>query len=256
MALRSSPPTVIMVPSNTATSMPRARGRQVPETLRDHLRGRVSQRCRVPRGGGWRSHRPPRTSTARVRYRGSVGAARTLLAESIAVSVALAVVLPPRPAEAKRKDGPTQITPQKRSGKARRQARRQDVDRSEAGTRRGILELSLGSVVLASSGLLIGRGAWEIVHANRTAEACAAGSDALECQLADTLDPRRGGFIAAGLSFGIAGVMGLAGGFLLARGVRINRDYREWTRANARVTLAPWVTVRRPSAGLGVRLRF
>ena len=166
----------------------------------------------------------------------------------------------PRPAVAKRKQGPTQIVPTKQSGKARRQARRADVDRSEGGTRQGVLELSLGSVVAATSGILVGRGIWEVVGMRRTIEACDADSGATECSFPN---PERQGAIAAGLSFGFAGVLGLAAGFLLIRGVRINRDYRNFRRehrasepAQARLSLAPWASVRRPAGGLSLRLRF
>jgi len=171
----------------------------------------------------------------------------------------VAVAAPPSVAVAARnKDEPTQIVPTKKSGKARRGDRRADVDRSEGGTRQGVVEISLGSVVLGTSTLLVGRGVWEIVTSRRAGDACDAGvSETLvECEV---LDPRRQGAIAAGLSFGFAGVLGLAGGFLLARGLRIRRDYRDFqarSAREARLTLMPWATVRRPAGGLSLRLRF
>ena len=184
-----------------------------------------------------------------LRYRGAVRALRALL-----VGLAVATIAaPPRLAHAKRKDGPTQITPQKKSGKTRRQERRsEEVDRSEGGARQGVLELTLGSVVLGTSALLIGRGGWEITEGQRQAEECAAGSDSISC----SLDPRRNAGIAAGLSFGVAGVLGLAGGFLVTRGVRIRRDYLEWKRTHARLSLHPWASITRPSGGLSLRIRF
>lgn len=160
----------------------------------------------------------------------------------------------PRPAEAKRAKGPVQITPDKQKGKERRRARRADVDRSEAGTRRGVLELSLGSVVAASAGLLVGRGAWEVVRARRIEDDCAMGSAAIECELFTR--PGRQARIAAGLSFGFAGVLGLASGFLLVRGIRIHRDWREWHAQNARLSLQPWASLRHRGGGLSLRLRF
>ncbi len=168
--------------------------------------------------------------------------------------VAVTVTLMTVPAHAMaRKDKPTQITPGKVRGKQRRQARRTETDRSEGGTRRGVLELSLGSVVLASSALLIGRGAWEIVTSRRLAEECESGrSDSFDC----FTRPRRQGGIAAGLSFGFSGILALAGGFLLTRGIRIHRDYRKWSAAQARLTVTPWARVRQPSAGVAVQLRF
>lgn len=174
---------------------------------------------------------------------------RALLVGSIAASIAVV----PRPATAKRTKGPTQITPTKQSGKARRQSRRADVDRSEGGTRQGVLELSLGSVVTGTSLLLVGRGIWEVGRIQRTIDECNAGAFLLDCELEN---PGRQGSIAAGLSFGFAAVMGLAGGFLLVRGARIHRDYREFKAAQARVTVQPWASVRRPSGGLSLRVRF
>ena len=167
--------------------------------------------------------------------------------------LAAAVATMPLPAAAARKKGPTQIVPEKQSGKERRQERRADVDRSEGGTRRGVIELTLGSVVAGTSGLLIGRGGWEIVQARRTEQACNQGSQSIDCGFAN---PGRQGRIAAGLSFGVAGVLALAAGFLLARGVRINRDYRKFTAAQPRVSLLPWGSVQRPAGGVSLQLRF
>lgn len=173
--------------------------------------------------------------------------------------VATALALPSRSAQARGKDGPTQITPDKVRGKERRKARREAVDRSDGGARQGVLELSLGSVVLGGSALLIGRGAWELSQAQRLVDACRAGtSSSLECFA--PFDPKRDAAIAAGLSFGISGVLGLAGGFLLVRGVRIRRDYLKWKResstARVRLSVQPWAAVRQRSGGLTLRLRF
>lgn len=170
-----------------------------------------------------------------------------------AVTVGLTVPLPTAWARSK---GPTQIVPTKQGGKARRQDRRADVDRSEGGTRRGALELTLGSVVAGTSALLVGRGIWEIADARRTDEACAEGRALIDCNFAV---PGRQGRIAAGLSFGFSAVIGVAAGFLLARGVRINRDYRDYQRkaaGQARVGVLPWATVREPAGGLALRVRF
>lgn len=166
------------------------------------------------------------------------------------------MVVAPRPAMAERKgkDEPEQFVPEKKKGKERRRDRRaKDVDRSEGGARQGVLELTLGSVVLASAGLLVARGGWEIVRARQLEDECAAGSVALDCEFAN---PGRPGRIAAGLSFGFAGVLGLASGFLLFRGARINRDYRQWKSQQARLSVQPWASVRNPGGGLSLRLRF
>lgn len=165
----------------------------------------------------------------------------------------MAIVLAPRPTHAKRNRGPTQITPEAKKGKERRQARRSETDHSEGGTRQGVLELSLGSVVVGTSALLVGRGIWEAVRIERTVEACEAGSLALDCAFNN---PGRHVGIAVGLSFGFAAVLGLAGGFLLTRGVRIHRDYRKFQAAQAQVSVQPWASVQRPAGGLSLRLRF
>lgn len=172
----------------------------------------------------------------------------------LAAVVGISMTVAPLPAEAAGGKGPIQITPEKQKGKERRQARRADVDRSEGGTRRGVLELTLGSVVGATAGLLVGRGGWELVRARRIEEDCAMGSEAIECQLFDR--PGRQARIAATLSFGFAGVLGLASGFLLARGIRTHRDWREWKAQNARLSVQPWAAVRHAGGGLSLRLRF
>ncbi len=168
----------------------------------------------------------------------------------------VAVMASPAAAAAKRSKnkGPTQITPAEKKGKQRRQERRADVDRSDGGTRQGVLELTLGSITGATSLLLVARGIWELREAEQLARDCAAQvSDAIECGF---LNPARGGRIAAGLSFGFAVPIGLASGFLLARGIRIHRDYRKWTREHARLRLQPWASVRHRGGGLTVELRF
>lgn len=172
-------------------------------------------------------------------------------------ALAAAVASTPLPAAAKRPQGPTQIVPEKQSGKERRRERRADVDRSEGGTRRGVLELTLGSVVAGTSGLLVGRGIWELVQARRTDVACKEGSNSIDCTFPN---PGRQGRIAAGLSFGFSAVLGVAAGFLLTRGVRIHRDYREHRAAQAgaraRLSVQPWASVRQPAGGVALRLRF
>jgi hypothetical protein len=179
----------------------------------------------------------------------SRAAPRGLLIAMLAATVATM----PRPAAAKRAKGPTQIVPTKQGGKDRRSERRADVDRSEGGTRRGVLELTLGSVVAGTSGLLVGRGIWELVQSRRTERACDRGVDSIDCQFAN---PGRQGRIAAGLSFGFAAVIGVAAGFLLTRGVRINRDHREFQAAQARVSVRPWASVQQPAGGVSLQLRF
>lgn len=173
--------------------------------------------------------------------------------ELVVVVLAGGMVMLPASATAKRAKGPTQIVPTKQSGKARRVARRTEVDRSEGGTRQGVLELTLGSVVAGTSGLLVGRGIWELFQSRRVTEACMSGVDSIDCTFPN---PGRQPKIAAGLSFGFAAVIGVAAGFLLVRGVRIRRDYREFEARQARVSVQPWASVRQPAGGLSLRLRF
>ncbi|MCA9707394.1 MAG: hypothetical protein KDK70_16200 [Myxococcales bacterium] len=178
---------------------------------------------------------------------------RSALPHAVVAGV-VAVSLVTMPGSARAKDeGPVQITPEQPKGKERRQTRRADVDRSEAGTRRGVLELTLGSVVGATAGVLVGRGGWEIVRARRIDQECASGSDAIECTFER---PGRQGRVAAGLNFAFAGVLGLASGFLIARGVRTHQDWRRWQARSARVSAQPWATLREPGGGLSLRLRF
>ncbi|MEM7153752.1 MAG: hypothetical protein AAF799_12970 [Myxococcota bacterium] len=170
---------------------------------------------------------------------------------SVVGGTMVAIAAPVRTAHAAK---PTQIVPQKKKGKERRQARRADIDRSEGGERRGVLELSLGSVVLATSGLLVGRGIWEITTSRQRAIDCQNGTiSGPECTV---LSPETNGAIAAGLSFGFAALLAGTSGFLLARGIRINRDYRKWKANNVAFSVRPWASVRRPAGGVSVSLRF
>lgn len=144
---------------------------------------------------------------------------------------------------------PTRVVPPKKTRKQRRAEQRQR-DMSEGGQRRGIIELTLGSLTLAMSAVLIGRGAWELTQAAKLRDVCESGDAPLEC-LVD--DPARGGQIGAGLSFGFAVPFAVAGGFLVARGARIHRDYGKWKRAQApEVSLIPYGG----TTGGGVRLRL
>lgn len=148
--------------------------------------------------------------------------------------------------------GPTRVVPPKKT-RAQKRAEKEQRDFSEGGTRRGILEMSLGGLAAGMSGLLIGRGAWELARASSLEEACRSASPPLECELGS---PARHNHIAGGLSLGFAVPFAVASGFLFAYGVRIHRDFRKHHQAHdvARLSVAPWGG--RAAGGLHLRLRF
>lgn len=143
------------------------------------------------------------------------------------------------------------VVPPKKTRKERIAAR-EAKDWSEAGTRRGAIEFTLGGVAVALFGVLIGRGAWEVVEGRELERDCANGT-AMDLQC-DFANPSRGHYVAAGLSFGFAVPMAIAAGFLFAHGARINRDYKAWQVEQRRVTLMP--SASRRSGGLTLQLRF
>ena len=155
-------------------------------------------------------------------------------------------------AQAKRKKkGPTQIVPTKKQPKKGRPPK--DADTSEGGRRQGVTEISLGAVTGAVSLILVGRGIWELTEMQRLRRECDefGGSDDLGCQLRNP--PLHPG-IAAGLSFGFAIPLGVASGLLLARGIRIHKDYKAFRKANPEVALHPWAGP--GGGGLTLRGRF
>lgn len=164
------------------------------------------------------------------RYREPVRAGRALCP-----ILSLVWVLGSLPAAA----APTRVVPQKKTLKQRRAARN-DRDLSEGGSRRGVIELTLGTLTAGLSVVLIGRGGWEIARAKEIEQRCDSGEgDLLECGLGK---PGRDNRIAAGLSFGFSVPFAVASGFLFARGARIHRHYKTWKRNQtaASLTLAPW----------------
>ncbi len=155
-------------------------------------------------------------------------------------------------AEAKRKKtGPTQIVPPKHKPKKGRPPK--GADTSEGGRRQGVTEISLGAVTGTVSLILVGRGIWELTEMRRLRRECDAfeGSDELGCQLRNP--PLHPG-LAAGLSFGFAVPLGVASGLLLARGIRIHKDYKAFRKANPELALQPWAG--RGGGGLTLRGRF
>ena len=145
-------------------------------------------------------------------------------------------------AEAKRKKVAQVVAPKKE--------RPREVDLSKGGTQRGGLEFALGSITAVLSGVLVGRGVWELVNAERIADACAAGeTNDPTCQL--DAKPGRAGRVAGGLAIGFAVPMAIASGFLFRRAVRVHRDWKTW---HARAGVTAWGD--RTGGGVGLRLRF
>ncbi|SRR5690606_3632964 len=141
------------------------------------------------------------------------------------------LALAPVQARAEMKDPePVQVVPERKRGKERR-AERRAKDWSEGGQRRGILELTLGSITAGVALLLVGRGGWELHQAAVLRDTCDEGSLDVACLLDD---PTAGSRVAAGLSFAFAVPVGIASGFLFARGVRTHRDYKAWKARQSR----------------------
>lgn len=173
------------------------------------------------------------------------------LVQRLACAGVLTVAIGLPDAAAKREKIP-QVTPAKRSRPAR------PADLSRGGERRGGIEFALGSVTAALTGVLLGRGIWELVIAERAVDKCADGAASSTCP-PDPIDPKpgRGGRIAGGLSLGFAVPVAIASGFLFRYAVRIRRDYKRFERESAAsrdVALSPWVG--RSGGGVGLRLRF
>jgi hypothetical protein len=143
-----------------------------------------------------------------------------------------------------------QVTPGKRA------KYKPDADLSRGGERKGGIELALGSITAVLSATLIGRGVWELVKANRTAERCKQDpSYDPTCDLDNP--PGRGGKVAGGLSLAFAVPVAVASGFLFRYGVRIRRDHRKFHQQNATpptAMVSPWFGAR--SGGVGLHVRF
>jgi len=137
-------------------------------------------------------------------------------------------------------------------------AEQRDKDLSREGKERGITEFALTGVTGALSASLLVIGGYELKRAYELHDFCAIPSaiQAPECA-SFTGDPVVAAKISAGLSFFLAVPIGIASGFLLRRGLRVQEDAREWRAANPELSslrLAPWST--RRGGGLGLFLRF
>lgn len=171
--------------------------------------------------------------------------------------LSLLPLVAPAGAQARRRD-PRVVTPPKSA------LRHQEPDDlSRGGTRKGGLELALGSITAVVTGVLIGRGIWELVRAQRLADRCQAQlAEASQGAALDTdfdercFDERRpgiGGRISGALSLTFAVPLGVGAGFLLAHGVKVHRDYRRFVQQRS-ASLLPWAGP--TGAGLGLRMRF
>jgi hypothetical protein len=147
-------------------------------------------------------------------------------------------------------DGPSVVPRKKTRAERRAEARARDM--SQGGERRGGIEIALGSMALGLSVALIARGAWEVVNAQKLARRCSDDPDDVECITLG--NPVTGAKVAAGLSFAFAVPVAIGGGFLLAHGLRIRRDWKAWHRRQREVALVP--SGGRSGAALSLRVRF
>lgn len=90
--------------------------------------------------------------------------------------------------------------------------------------RDGIVEISLGSVALGAGAALVAWGGVELARGLEQQRRCAEPDafDVADC----TTDPASFDFAASGLAFGFSVPVFVAGGFLLAKGVRARREAR------------------------------
>ncbi|MBC8071467.1 MAG: hypothetical protein IAG13_24280, partial [Deltaproteobacteria bacterium] len=128
------------------------------------------------------------------------------------------------------------------------------ADLSLGGTRRGGIELALGTITAVLTGVLIGRGAWETVVATRLKRRCSGPDASLEPNCGLVLRPGRAGQIAAGLSFGFALPMAITSGFLFRRAVRIRRDHDRFVAQQRALAFTPWGS--RSGGGVSLQMRF
>lgn len=197
----------------------------------------------------WSTTPDKRGNVVAMLWRGDVRAVRFARSPRGAVALVGVLAMPVVPASLRAEEPRVKrIEPAPRNARERR-AQRRTEDASEGGRRNGILELTLGSIATTVSAVLIGRGGWELARADEAREHCDDGSIDPACS---STNPARGNYIAAGLSFGFSVPIAIAGGLLLARGVRIHRDYR--AHRAREVTVRSWGSA--DGAGLSVRWRF
>ncbi len=149
-------------------------------------------------------------------------------------------------AEAKSKNRRTKVevvTPEQSA------ATQKDDDLSRGGTRRGILEYSLGGVTAAVSTTLVVFGSVQLYRGQQLQTFCQqpATFNSPEC-MSVLGNPVTNARISGGLSLGFAIPLAVASGFLFRRAVRIHRDYRK------QVALTPYFG--RGFAGGSLAIRF
>ncbi len=153
----------------------------------------------------------------------------------ISVLASAAMLWFPTPGLAKKKNpkGPTVVTPEQAPTPA-------DDDLSRGGTRRGILEYSLGGVTAAVSVALIAFGSVQFYRAQQIQAFCdqPATFDSPECSSL-LGNPVLNARISGGLSLGFSIPLAIASGFLFRRAFRIHRDYKTYSRKQAKVSWAP-----------------
>jgi hypothetical protein len=163
-------------------------------------------------------------------------------------ALAVAMVLPV-PAITSARERTNQVLPAKRK---RGERPPRPADLSLGGERRGGIELALGSITAVLAAVLIARGAWEVVNAQRAKKRCSEGVADPDCGI--VLEPGRAAQIAAGLSFGFSVPIAIASGFLFRRGVRIRRDYLRFVANQKAIAVSPWGNAY--GGGVSLRLRF
>ena len=170
------------------------------------------------------------------------------MGRSLACAIAIVGVLAWSPPASAKRHKVAQVVAPKR-------AKAKDVDLSKGGTQRGGLEFALGSITAVLTGVLIGRGTWELVKARQLERECDTGmSTNPECSPLVGDNPSRMGKVAGGLSLAFAVPVAIASGFLFHRGVRVHRAWKAWHAQERAVAVIPFAS--RTGGGLGLTLRF
>ena len=139
-----------------------------------------------------------------------------------------------------------------------RGGRGKQTSRDLSGPRdRGDIEIVLGAVTSAVAATLIVLGSFSARQASTLRGICRP--DVIveipdsRCVDPTGFDPVVAATVSSALAFTFAVPIAVGGGFLLGKGVRMRRAYRE--QAAAKLSLRPWVDGSR-GAGLGLSLRF
>lgn len=172
------------------------------------------------------------------------------MGRSLACAIAIVGVLAWSPPASAKRHKVAQVVAPKR-------AKAKDVDLSKGGTQRGGLEFALGSITAVLTGVLIGRGAWELVKARELEKECATMTGMAtnpDCNPLVGDNPSRMGKVAGGLSLAFAVPMAVATGFLFVRGRRVHRAWKAWHAQERAIAVVPFAS--RTGGGVGFTLRF